>query len=126
MNHSTLLHFDGPGGSNVVSILQVSVAILLLRERGAPSWTMLLGSILNGACILVRWFTVNFAFGGDALPDPANETLIAFLRLLSPLELSGTSVFLVGLLHFALRRRNLSARIAELEQILAAQNSRLQ
>ncbi|OYV05946.1 MAG: hypothetical protein CFE26_08935 [Verrucomicrobiales bacterium VVV1] len=126
MNHSTLLHFDGPSGSNVVSILQISVAILLLTERGAPNWTMLIGSILNGVCILVRWISINFVFSGDPLPDPANDTLIAFLRFLRPMEIAGTSVFLIGLLHFALRRRALSARIAELEQIIAAQNSRLQ
>ncbi len=126
MNYSNLLHFDGPGDINVVPILQISVAILLFRERGASNWTMLLGSILNGVCILVRLLSVTFVFSGNASPDPANETLSAFLRLLRPLEIAGTAVFLIGLLHFAVRHRALSARIAELEQIIASQNSRLQ
>ncbi len=38
----------------------------------------------------------------------------------------GGMLFIAGLILYALRRRALSARITELEQIIAAQNSRLQ
>ncbi len=112
-------------GFSVMScILQVLAAILLFRERGAAAWMILIGSILSMAFGLGSRLVVVFHNAGRF--GSSFETLIHYTNILGAVSALGGMLFIVGLVLYALRRRALAARIAELEQIIAAQNSRLQ
>ena len=112
------------GFSVMSGILQVLAAILLFRERGAPAWMMLIGSILSMAFGLGSRLIIVFHNAGTF--ESSFETVIHYANILGAVNALGGMLFIVGLVLYALRRRALSARIAELEQIIAAQNSRVQ
>lgn len=104
--------------------LQVLAAILLLRERGVAVSILLAGSILNGITVLGSRLILVLSNAGIFELNPT--TMMRNFTLLNSVSALGGLLFVVGLMLYALRRRALTARIAELEQIIAAQNSRLQ
>jgi hypothetical protein len=112
------------GFSVMSGILQVLAAILLFRERGAPAWMMLIGSILSMVFGLGSRLFIFFHNAGTF--GSSFETVIHYTNILGAMSALGGMLFMVGLVLYALRRRALATRITELEQIIAAQNSRLQ
>jgi|GEM_PF-6018722 len=85
---------------------------------------MLIGSVSSGIVTLALLIIDTFNDGGSL--RVRLEALNQFRNILGIVATSGKLLFLIGLILFALRRRALASRIAELEQIIAAQNSRLQ
>jgi hypothetical protein len=125
MNSSgILIQYLWLGFSVMSGILQLLAAILLFRERGAATWMILIGSILSVALGLGS--RLIFVFHNAGMFGSSFESVIHYTNILGSVSALGGLLFIVGLVLFALRRRALSARIAELEQIIAAQNSRLQ
>lgn len=112
------------GFSVMSGILQVLAAILLFRERGAAAWMILIGSILS--IVFGLGSRLIFVFHNAGTFGSSFETVIHYTNILGAVSALGGLLFIVGLVLFALRRRALSTRIAELEQIIATQNSRLQ
>lgn len=112
------------GFSVMTCILEVLAAILLFRERGAASWMILIGSILSLVFGLGSRLVIIFHNAGTFVSS--FETLLHYTNILGAVSALGGMLFIVGLVLYALRRRALATRIAELEQIIAAQNSRLQ
>ena len=110
--------------SIVYCSLQVIAAILLFRERGLAVSIMLAGSILYGVAVLGSRLILVLSNAGIFELNPTN--MMRNFNILNTVSALGGLLFIVGLILYALRRRALSARIAELEQILASQNSRLQ
>ncbi|MES2921518.1 MAG: hypothetical protein V4819_08230 [Verrucomicrobiota bacterium] len=90
--------------------LQITAAVLLLREHGSGPWLMLIG---GGMTVTGHVAIAVARFGSSFNAYPAIRALGSFATL-------GSLLFGIGLLLHALRRRALGNRIAELEAILAA------
>lgn len=110
--------------SIVYCSLQVLAAILLLRERGVSASIMLAGSILYAVAVLGSRLVLVLNNAGIFELNPAS--MMRNFNVLNTVSALGGLLFVAGLILHALRRRALTTRIAELEQIIAAQNSRLQ
>jgi hypothetical protein len=123
-SYGNLIQYLWLGFSFISGVLQVLAAILLFRERSAAAWMILIGSILSVAFGLGSRLVIFFHNAGTF--ESSFETVIHYTNILGAVNALGGMLFIVGLVLFALSRRALSARIAELEQIIAAQNSRLQ
>lgn len=100
-------------------LLQVPTAILFFRDRHASTWLALIGS-LAGAPVNLISLTIGL------YPKAHSEHWNSVMHNLSYVSALGLIMFAAGMLWIALRHRTISTRIAELEQIIAAQNSRLQ
>lgn len=106
----SLYTFFWPLFSLLLGGLQITAAVLLLRERGSGPWLMLIGSVIS---------TVgNVAI--QIFPTLISDGPYATLRALYSFITFGSLSFAIGLLLHTLRRRALGNRIAELEAILAA------
>ena len=105
-------------------LLQILAAAILLRERGAATWLMLVASILSGIFSLSSRFF--FGLHAAGLLSAPFETVALYSSSFAAAAVFSEILFVIGLILYALRRRALTTRIAELEQIIAAQNSRLQ
>jgi len=106
------------------AILQIMAAVMLFRERSGATWMMLIGSILSGGFNLGT--RILYELSDLGFLDLKMETLTQYYSIMTTIAAFGGLLFLAGLIFYARRRRALSARIAELEQIIAAQNSRVQ
>ncbi|MEO5912784.1 MAG: hypothetical protein ABIS50_01015 [Luteolibacter sp.] len=103
--------------SSVVGLLsmaiQIAACVLLLRERSAATWMMIVGTVistlgkLGSLTSLVTWWRMT----GQGYYTIVYAT-VSF----------GSLLFLAGLLLYAMQRRALAHRIAELEAILADQS----
>lgn len=110
-----------------LSLLQIAVGLIFLRQRERIGWVVLLGGILQLFSVLMtRWVYTLPHYGGATemgmVEDERDRELFFWAEMINYV---GSTLFFVGLLIATIRRRALSARIAELEQILAAQNSRV-
>ena len=109
---TSLMMYLWPLLSLLFGALQVTAAILLLRERGMGPWMMLCGSVIgligsvgsSGFSILSRLYSIM---------EVGN-----IMILLSFVSAFGHLLFTIGLLLYALQRRALANRITELEAIL--------
>jgi hypothetical protein len=119
-----LLHYFWLAINILFCLLQILAAVLLFRERGTNGWMMLIGGVLSGITTLTL-LIVDIFHEVSALPV-GWATINRYRNVLGTMATCGQFVFLVGLVLYALRRRAQIHRIAELEQIIAAQNSRLQ
>lgn len=109
--------------SLLMMLLQIPTAILFFQDRHASTWLALIGSLM-GAPIAFTNLMISLVTQSHH-SDPRRDW-DSVMNTLSYVSAIGLIMFASGMLWIALRRRSLSARIAELEQILAAQNSRLQ
>jgi hypothetical protein len=94
----------------LLSAAQIVAAVLLLRDRGAGPLMMLIGSVMSliGGCAShLVWIVLHRPF----------ETLRVVGSVASGIGGLGSLLFVAGLLIFALQRRALQARIAELERV---------
>ena len=109
----SLSYFIGPLISLLLGGLQITAAVLLLRERGSGPWLMLVGGMIS-------------MVGHAALPIVVTDLNFKgpywTVTVLSSLGTLGSLLFGIGLLLHALQRRALGNRIAELEAILAARH----
>lgn len=93
--------------------LQITAAVLLLRERGAGPWLMLCGGVISVLGPSVS--AIGSLMGGQSSEPMVITT--------SSLRIFGSLLFGIGLLLHALHRRAQGNRIAELEAILAARHA---
>jgi hypothetical protein len=112
----------------LLSLSQIAVGLLFFRQRERLAWVVLLGGILQlFSVVMTRWVYTLPHYGGATemgmLEDERDRELFFWAEMI---KYVGSILFFFGLLVATIRRRALSARIAELEQIIAAQNSRLQ
>ena len=125
MPHSNdLIQYFWLGFNILISILQVIAGGLLFRKRSPESWMILVGSILSGIFVVASHLV--FILQSNGIIEWTSEAIMLRVNLISAVAALGGMLFITGLILFAIRRRSLTARIAELEQIIAAQNSRLQ
>lgn len=126
MSHSnTLIEYFWLGFNILYYILQITAAFVLFRERSGSTWMILIGSLLSGVfgvCSRLFFHILQVT----RLPKWSPETIMLYGNLSAFVIAFGGMLFIAGLILYTLRRRALSARIAELEQIIAAQNSRVQ
>jgi hypothetical protein len=95
--------------------LQITASILLLRERGIGPWLMLIGAVISvGGHVASQVFVVFFLNSGRLGIGSRGQ----ILSVISGFSALGSLLFVGGLLLFALTRRSLAQRIAELESIL--------
>ena len=95
----------------VIGGVQITAAVLLLRDRGAGPWIMLVGAVLSLLGSLSRPVVMMFIhkIGISNISTP--------LMITGGLSGLGGLLFTAGLLIFALQRRGLRSRIDELERI---------
>lgn len=97
--------------------LEISIAVLLLREKGPGPKLMLGGAImglLGNLSKLGAMFMMNQSGNFSEAAYAATWSLTAL----------GSLLFTIGLLLFTLHRRALTNRITELEAILASRDPR--
>ncbi len=109
--------------SLLMILLQIPTAILFFQNRHASTWLALIGSIMGSP---IAFINLTIGHITRSYHSELRRDWDSVMNTLSYVSAMGLIMFASGMLWIALRRRNLSARIAELEQILAAQNSRLQ
>lgn len=91
--------------------LQITSAVILLRERGYGPWLMLVGSGIT--------VVANVAVRIMMLVMSSSNKFQTFTAV-SSFSILGSLLFGIGLLLHALQRRGQGNRIAELEAILAS------
>lgn len=89
--------------------IQIIATVLLLKERMGAVWMMFVGAIVGALLSLY------FLFGSRLTASSQNIGL-----LVQAVSWVGWMSFTLGLLWFALKRRAMANRIAELEAILQA------
>lgn len=102
--------------SLVIIGLNITSAVLLLREKHAGTWLMLAG---GGVSLLGT--LVHFVVQMMMVLQPQRMMVELAIKWLTPagaLASLGSLVFAIGLLMHALRERGKASRIAELEAIL--------
>ena len=111
--------------SLVFAAIQITSSVILLRERNLGPWLMLTGAVISLAGqVASHVFVFSFNTGGRFV---ASSSLANLMTVASGVAAFGSLLFLGGLFFFALTRRGLAARIAELEAILAERhNQRIQ
>jgi len=112
----------------LLSLSQVAVGLIFFRQRERLAWVVLLGGILQLFSILMtRWVYTLQHYGGATemgmFEDERDRELFFWAEMI---KYVGSILFFFGLLVATIRRRALTTRISELEQVVAAQNSRLQ
>lgn len=95
--------------------LNIASAVLLLKEKHAGTWLMLVGGIVSLLGVLGNFAVQLMMFfrSGDI------ELAVRWLTPMGALSGLGSLLFAIGLLLHALRERGKASRIAELEAILA-------
>ncbi|RYD17613.1 MAG: hypothetical protein EOP88_25650 [Verrucomicrobiaceae bacterium] len=101
----------------LLGAMQITIAILLLKEKGAGPKLMLAGAV---ASILGNVGSASMSFLADLLNS--GDSAIALYWIVSAVSALGALLFTIGLLLNVLRRRALTTRIAELEAILRSQD----
>ena len=99
-------------------MLELVVAILLYREKGAGRWLMLGG---GGAAVIsyVAAWTLTLFSAYLALDTLLSvEFQMVLNKLIKGISIFGTLTFCIGLLLYTLHRRGQGNRVAELEAIL--------
>ncbi len=109
--------------SLLTMLLQIPTAIIFFQDRHASTWLALIGSLMGAP---IAFTNLMIGLVTQSYHSEPRHDWESVMNTLSYVSAMGLIMFASGMLWIALRRRNLSARIAELEQILAAQNSRLQ
>lgn len=107
----------------LIALLQIFTGILFFQERHTSTWLALIGGLMGAPINFINLMIGLFTRSYHSEPRRDWESVMNTLSYVSAM---GLIMFASGMLWIALRRRALAARIAELEQILAAQNSRLQ
>ncbi|RYD48100.1 MAG: hypothetical protein EOP85_04240 [Verrucomicrobiaceae bacterium] len=98
----------------LLGAMQITASIILLKEKGPGPLMMLVGSVvsvLGSIALPLLSFLMNY------LNADFNEP--AYMAIWS-LSILGSLIFSIGLLLFALRRRAMTVRIAELEAIITS------
>jgi len=108
--------------SLLIGLLQVFAAIFFFQDRHASTWLALIGSLMGAPIAFI-----NLVIGliTRSYHSEPRRDLDSAMQALSYVSAMGLIMFASGILWIALRRRALASRIAELEQIIEAQNSRL-
>lgn len=101
----------------LLGAMQITIAILLLKEKGAGPKLMLAGAV---ASILGNVGSASMSFLADLLNS--GDSAMALYWIVSAVSALGALLFTIGLLLNVLRRRALTTRIAELEAILRSQD----
>ena len=112
----------------LLSLAQVTLGLLFLRQRERLAWVVFLGGLVQLFSVLMNgWVPTLPHYGGATeLGLIEMERDSDYLLCAEIMKHVGSILFLFGLLVATIRRRAPGTRITELEQIIAAQNSRLQ
>ena len=111
MSHSFYFIIE-PLISLLLGGLQITAAVLLLRERGCGPWLMLIGGGIS----------VVLPVALQILSRVLSPNNMPIYMVISAFGTLGSLLFGIGLLLHALQRRALGNRIADLEAILAARH----
>jgi hypothetical protein len=112
----------------LLSLSQIALGLLFLGQRERLAWVALLGGILQFFSVLMyEWVHTLPHYGGATETGIIENLRDEELRFIAEImKHVGSVLFFFSLLVSTIRRRALTTRIAELEQVIAAQNSRLQ
>jgi hypothetical protein len=101
----------------LLGAMEITIAVMLLKEKGAGPKLMLAGAV---AGIVGNLGSAAINFVADVLG--AGDSPYTFYGIVWAVSALGSLLFTVGLLLHVLHRRALATRIAELEAILESQN----
>lgn len=99
----------------IVAVLQITAAVILLKDRHMGAWLILTGAVTLFLPVLgsnILMFVLNK--GNVSL-----DLISAMARSIGTLSFLGSLLIALGLLLHALRQRAKANRIAELEMIIA-------
>lgn len=119
MNGYSLFSLVWPVLALLLGALEISIAVMLLKEEGAGP-KLMLGGAVAGLLGNLSSFAAPFLWEFFTSRNPV-ETLYTATWALTAL---GATLFTTGLLLYVLRRRALATRIAELEAILGSRDHR--
>ncbi|RYD38998.1 MAG: hypothetical protein EOP85_16700 [Verrucomicrobiaceae bacterium] len=117
MDGLSLISLVWPVLAMLLGGLEISIAMMLLKEEGAGPRLMLAGAL---AGLLGNISSSAAPFLWEMLGR--NDSVWILYSATWALTALGATVFTIGLLLYVLRRRALATRISELEAILASRN----
>lgn len=125
---SPFVQLLGVAGSVLVCILCIIASSLLLKEKNAGPWLMLVGSVaaLVGTAVPQTLYAIeNFMASYSGAISETYFTIrnVMYYSLWDWLATGAWLLFASGLLLFVFTRRGQARRIAELESVLSARDS---
>lgn len=113
--------FLNPAFLLLIGILEIVLAVILIRRRDFMGWLLLAGALLHTLAQLgIHWLFQLYNNTISSLNSPPETFLL--IQILGPISAFGGLLFFAGILIHALKRRALHKRLAELEQVLAARD----